>query len=470
MTALGLFTVFEWDAMLPDRRDVAVLRPFPVGLATLFAAKVSALFLFWGIFTLAVDGISGVFFPVSVMQNAPGGAVLRSIGAHLAALVAANLFMFLAMIAVQGLLMTVLGPERFRRVAPYAQFALIAGILSVFFLSIGLAFGLRMDAPPSTLIRSLPAYWFLGLDQMLLGVGQPLFDALSAMILPAMLVAAAVAGIAYGLSYRRSVLDVFEAQERPATGPGRVARWAARLVNVRVLRGAGERASFAFVWLTLMRSRSHRLLVASWTAVGSRWSCRGMTGAIASVISVVAEDDRAALAGAGRAAALPDHGTTLRVHGTGGAAGQLGLPAGLQPPRNIGRRPQGRARARPGPFAAGAGVHRGLGMAHRRAMCCSAQWWDGCLWRGRWQAWSGCRSRAPTCQGRRTCQLVDDLRVGVHGVCGVLCWVDLKILQAPRRVVWFLAAAWAARIAIERYRRAAGGLPLTFDERPAPAV
>ncbi len=53
---------------------------------------------------------------------------------------------------------------------------------------------------------------------------------------------------------------------------------------------------------------------------------------------------------------------------------------------------------------------------------------------------------------------------------GVLCWVDLKILQAPRRVVWFLAAAWAARIAIERYRRRQVGLPLTFDERPAPAV
>jgi hypothetical protein len=57
MTALGLFTVFEWDAILPDRRDVAVLRPFPVGLGTLFAAKVSALFLFWGVLTPA-DGIS----------------------------------------------------------------------------------------------------------------------------------------------------------------------------------------------------------------------------------------------------------------------------------------------------------------------------------------------------------------------------------------------------------------------------
>ena len=39
MTVLGLFTVFEWDAILPDRRDVAVLGPMPVGLTTMFAAQ-----------------------------------------------------------------------------------------------------------------------------------------------------------------------------------------------------------------------------------------------------------------------------------------------------------------------------------------------------------------------------------------------------------------------------------------------
>ena len=53
---------------------------------------------------------------------------------------------------------------------------------------------------------------------------------------------------------------------------------------------------------------------------------------------------------------------------------------------------------------------------------------------------------------------------------GVLCWVDLKILEAPGRVVWFLAAAWLARVGIGQYRRRQAGFNLTFDERPAPAV
>ena len=89
---------------------------------------------------------------------------------------------------------------------------------------------------------------------MLLGLGTPLFDALAALVVPATVVAAAIAGVAYGLSYRRSVLDVFEAQERPAARPGRVARWAEGVVNGRLLGNAGERA-FAFVWHTVMRSR-----------------------------------------------------------------------------------------------------------------------------------------------------------------------------------------------------------------------
>ncbi|MGD0578803.1 MAG: hypothetical protein ABSC08_07735, partial [Bryobacteraceae bacterium] len=33
MTVLGLVTVFEWDAILPDRRDVAVLPPLPVEMS-----------------------------------------------------------------------------------------------------------------------------------------------------------------------------------------------------------------------------------------------------------------------------------------------------------------------------------------------------------------------------------------------------------------------------------------------------
>ncbi len=51
---------------------------------------------------------------------------------------------------------------------------------------------------------------------------------------------------------------------------------------------------------------------------------------------------------------------------------------------------------------------------------------------------------------------------------GVLCWVDLKILREPSRIFWFLAAAWGVHFAIGRYR--SKDLPVTSDERPAPAV
>src|SRR6266545_1092212 len=101
MTVLGLFTVFEWDAVLPDRRDIAVLRPLPVGMGVMFAARISALFQFWVIFTLAVDGVSTWFFPMAVAQNAPFEVLLRSIRSQAVAVLAANAFMFLAVLAIQ---------------------------------------------------------------------------------------------------------------------------------------------------------------------------------------------------------------------------------------------------------------------------------------------------------------------------------------------------------------------------------
>jgi hypothetical protein len=55
---------------------------------------------------------------------------------------------------------------------------------------------------------------------------------------------------------------------------------------------------------------------------------------------------------------------------------------------------------------------------------------------------------------------------------GGLCWLDLKILEQPSRIVWFLACAWGVHMGIGHYRRGqfADSRQLTFDERPAPAV
>ena len=440
---------------------MAVLRPFPVGLGTMFAAKVSALFLFWTIFTLAVDGVSCVFFSVAVVQTAPEGVLLRFIGAHGAALVAANLFVFLAMIAVQGLLMAALGPVRFRRFAPYAQFALIAGLLSLFFFSIPRAFGMRFDEPPSELIRMLPAYWFLGLDQVLLGFRQPLFDALEAVVAPATLLAAATAACAYALSYRRSVRGVFEAQEIPTASPGRLARWAEGLVNGTLLRSAGERASFAFVWHTVMRSRSHRLLVAAWTASGAALVVQGITAAIAS------GDHEWWRTPAGPLLPAP---IVLPLFLITGLRYAFTLPAELRanwvfqqgcstPSEYLAGARKAALVLAMAPFAALLPVFAMLRWG----------WRAGALHVlfGAVVAWLLLEAQMAGLEllplhltqlyvpGKANVRSWWTIYVAAYLVyAGVLCWMDLKILERPSRVVWFLAGACAVR----------------FRDRPLPAA
>src|SRR5664279_5485733 len=69
MTVLGVVTVLEWEALLPDRRDYAVLKPLPVGMGTLLTAKVWALAKFWLVFTVLLNGASTVLFPAAVLQS-----------------------------------------------------------------------------------------------------------------------------------------------------------------------------------------------------------------------------------------------------------------------------------------------------------------------------------------------------------------------------------------------------------------
>ncbi len=81
MILMGFITVLEWDALFPDRRDYLILAPLPVRLPTLFTAKITALFLFLLVFTLALNGCSSILFPLMAMNpHAPTGYLLRYIG------------------------------------------------------------------------------------------------------------------------------------------------------------------------------------------------------------------------------------------------------------------------------------------------------------------------------------------------------------------------------------------------------
>ena len=117
------------------------------------------------------------------------------------------------------------GWRRFRRVSPYVQSLLVDLLLLMFFSSINAAMQLDPTKPLQGVLCLLPPMWFLGLYQHQLGWHQLVFRQLTGLGQHALAVAALVAAVSYGLSYKRSIsrsLDDLEgARER---WPGRFAK------------------------------------------------------------------------------------------------------------------------------------------------------------------------------------------------------------------------------------------------------
>jgi len=276
MTLLGLITVLEWDTLLPDQRDYTVLRPFPVRLGAILAAKVAALAGLWAVFTVAINGFSTAAFPAMVVQRDPLANLLWFIRAHGIAIVAANAFIFLAIISVQGILMNLLGWRWFRRVSPYAQCLLIALLLAMFFSTVTLIGG-RHPA-----VRYLPPAWFVGLYQCQLGWTWPLFRELADLARLALGFSALAAVAGFALSYQRHVRRSLEVLDTAQRAPGPLARLVAAVLDRVVLRTPAERAAFHFVRQTVVRSRSHRALAAAWAGAGFALVFQALAGVILS--------------------------------------------------------------------------------------------------------------------------------------------------------------------------------------------
>lgn len=95
MILVGLFTILEWDALFPDRKDYSILTPLPIETRTVFAAKLAALLLFLLLFTLAVNACPIVLFPLGVLaKRTKLFQVLWYVCSHAASILAGNAFVF----------------------------------------------------------------------------------------------------------------------------------------------------------------------------------------------------------------------------------------------------------------------------------------------------------------------------------------------------------------------------------------
>lgn len=270
MTVIALLAALQWEALLPDRRDMSILGSQPVSAAQLFMAQARALGRYLGSFFLLINAAALFFFPLAAV---PWRASLLAAAwfaiAHAASMLAASLFGFCSVAAIQSLLLQLLPVGLFRRVSQWAQFvtaAALGGALILLFALRGIALGGTTTIAEATATRAaflLPPMWFAALGEWLTR-GEETFRPLAFLSLTALGVAAGLALLGYALSYSRfSSLAIESPGVRRDRPRRRFRRWDRIGLGDQV-----ERAIFLFTLRTLARSPLHRLRVGTFAAVG----------------------------------------------------------------------------------------------------------------------------------------------------------------------------------------------------------
>ncbi len=223
MFLIALFTTLQWPSLFPGLRDYLALGALPVRLREVFIAKFSALVAFGGLFIVATTFLPSVILPL-VMAGRHATESIRQVPAIFISSTLAALFVFFALVTVQGALLNMTPIRHFTRVSLTVQGSLLTALLC----GLPLVFSIpslqrSMNLRPEWIVWVPPA-WFLGLDQVMAGSHEPLAIRL-AWISLAGVAGAAVAAVATYLSV------------------------------------------FAFIAKTLARSREHRLVLTAFAGL-----------------------------------------------------------------------------------------------------------------------------------------------------------------------------------------------------------
>ncbi len=277
MVVVGIVAALKWDNMFPDRLDYANLAPLPIGTRRVFGAKFIGLLLFAGLFISSVNCTSTILEATGDQTRTV--LWLRFVVAHAVATAAGSAFMFFSVLALAGLLMTVLPYRRFRQISTIVQFAVVTTLVMLLFLTpeIGSLVG-SGGGSGRAVVDWLPTVWFLGLYQALSSAhASANFDALTIRAIFGLSTAAGASLCFWIASYQRVFLRIPEIAEGPANGQGKLAKFKEDCLNALAPRQEYERACFRFAAKTLARSQRHALVLAGFTALGTAIAIQDLT-------------------------------------------------------------------------------------------------------------------------------------------------------------------------------------------------
>ncbi len=271
MLVVGLLAVLSWDTTFPDRRDVLVLTPLPVRPRTLFMAKVAALGAALGLAVASMNSFAGLVWP-ALHFVPPDGNVLRTLPAYWVSVSAAGVFVFCAVLSVQGLAGQFLPRRHFLRLSAILQLGALCLFLVGYFLEPSLEAPELLTAPQNQhWLHWLPTYWFWGLFQTLNGplhlrgvpdVPAAIWAGLTKRALAALGIAVLGSGTSFVLAYFRTIRRIVEEPDIVPGSRGRGIGWLPRFGSSPMT------AVVQFSIRTLLRSRQHRLLLVFFLGIG----------------------------------------------------------------------------------------------------------------------------------------------------------------------------------------------------------
>ena len=276
MVLMGFITVIEWDVLFPDRRDFSNLISLPVKLRTFFAAKFVSLILFVGMFSIGANTLSLLVFYIYLPRWQSPSPVygLLYMGSHLLSAFFSCFFIVFFCTLLMGMLINILGDRLFRAVSLYIR----TGILVILVFLLILFFSETLTVPHSLLsfaqlreanassLYFYPPMWFTGLYESLLGNEDPFFSELSRIALVALGVTIIIFFLTSFLSYRRYLKRMEEVKKKEPQFT-QLRRRIGGFFSSIFLRHPIEKAVFSFFGVTLRRSMTHKMRLASFIAI-----------------------------------------------------------------------------------------------------------------------------------------------------------------------------------------------------------
>ncbi len=302
MVVVALLAVTQWDALVVDERDSAILDPLPLRPVAVRRAKLAAVAIFGCAAAAIVNLAPTVIFPflLLVKQRVSLFSALQILLTHALVTFAAAAFGYLCVIALRESLSAIVGGRWFRRISPWVQGCLIVVLGTMLLLLPAASTRVERYRLRSTAVVYSPPEWFLGAYERMSGhilMNAPRaqlngrlrradvpatatyqrhaqqFVDLSQRAIIALPSIALLAIGAYLLNARRRPAAAFV-----AAGRRRIGWLHALLARVVLLRGATARAGFHFTLAALWRSSTHRLTIACCGAAGLAMSLVALSG------------------------------------------------------------------------------------------------------------------------------------------------------------------------------------------------